>query len=97
MSHFRRAYVPGGSFFFTLVTERRAPILCTETSRAYLHTAIRECQRRWPFRIDAMVLLDEHLHAILTLPEGDTRYSARWGYKAQEFMKSEALDTTAME
>ncbi len=44
-----------------------------------------------------MVLLDEHLHAILTLPEGDTRYPARWGYKAQEFMKSEALDTTAME
>ena len=32
MSHFRRAYVPGGSFFFTVVTERRAPILCTDTS-----------------------------------------------------------------
>ncbi len=29
MSHFRRTYVPGGSFFFTVVTERRAPILCT--------------------------------------------------------------------
>jgi len=33
MSHFRRAYVPGGSFFFTVVTERRAPILCTDTAR----------------------------------------------------------------
>ena len=40
MSHFRRAYVPGGSFFFTVVTERRAPILCTDTSRVFLRTAI---------------------------------------------------------
>jgi putative transposase len=78
MSHFRRAHVPGGYFFFTVVTEQRAPILCTDTSRVFLRTAIRECRQRWTFRIDALVLLDNHLHAILTLPEGDTRYSARW-------------------
>jgi len=78
--HFRRAYVPGGSFFFTVVTERRAPILCTDTSRVFLRTAIRECRQQWPFRIDGMVLLDNHLHPILSLPEGDTRYSARWGW-----------------
>ena len=88
MSHFRRAYVPGGSFFFTVVTERRAPILSTDTSRIFLCTAIRECRQRWPFRIDAMVLLDNHLHAILTLPEGDTRYSARWGWIKKEFTKA---------
>jgi len=80
MSHFRRAYVPGGSFFFTVVTEQRAPILCTDTSRVFLRTAIRECRQHWPLRIDALVLLDNHLHAVLTLPEGDTRYSARWGW-----------------
>jgi len=56
MSHFRRAYVPGGSFFFTVVTERRAPILCTDTSRVFLRTAIRECRQRWPFRIDAIAM-----------------------------------------
>ena len=39
MSDFRRAYVPGGSFFFTLVTERRAPIFRAETARACLGTA----------------------------------------------------------
>ena len=88
MSHFRRAYVPGGSFFFTVVTERRAPILCTDTSRVFLRTAIGECRQRWPFRIDAMVLLDNHLHAILTMPEGDTRYSARWGWIKKEFTKA---------
>ena len=35
-----------------------------------------------------MVLLDNHLHAILTLPEGDTRYSARWGWIKKEFTKA---------
>ena len=78
MSHFRSSYVPGGSFFFTVVTEQHAPVFCMDTSRIFLRTAIRECRQQWPFRIDAMVLLDNHLHAILTLPEGDTRYSARW-------------------
>ena len=61
MSHFWRTYVPGGSFFFTVVTEQRAPILCTDTFRVFLRTAIRECRQRWPFRIDAMVLLDNQL------------------------------------
>jgi putative transposase len=88
MSQFRRKHVPGGSFFFTLVTEPRAPIFCTDSSRRLLGAVIRNCRKRWPFRIDAMVLLDEHLHAIWTLPEGDTRYSARWGWIKKEFTKA---------
>lgn len=35
-----------------------------------------------------MVLLDDHLHAIWTLPDGDTRYSARWGWIKKEFTKA---------
>ena len=89
MSHFRRTYVPGGSFFFTVVTERRAPILCTDTSRIFLSTTtIRECRRQWPFQIDAMVFLDNHLHAILTLPESDTRNSTCWRWIKKEFIKA---------
>jgi putative transposase len=57
-----------------------------------LRTAIRECRQRWSFRIDALVLLDEHLHAILTLPEGDTRYSARWGWIKKELAKAVYLN-----
>jgi putative transposase len=30
--------------------------------------------------MDALVLMDDHLHTLWTLPEGDNRYSARWGY-----------------
>jgi putative transposase len=88
MSDFRRFYVPGGSFFFTVVTERRAPILCLDDSRVLLRKAIMECRRRWPFRIDAFVLLDDQLHAIWTLPEGDSRYPTRWGWIKKEFTKA---------
>lgn len=35
-----------------------------------------------------MVLPDNHLHVILTLPEGDTCYSARWGWIIKEFSKA---------
>jgi putative transposase len=64
MSHYRRAYVPGGSFFFTVVTERRAPIFRTELARTCLRAPFRECLQRWPLHLDALVLLDDHLHAI---------------------------------
>ena len=88
MSNYRRAYVAGGSFFFTLVTERRAPIFRSQIARTCLGTALRDCQKRWLFRLDALVLLDDHLHAIWTLPENDTDYSMRWGYIKKEFTKA---------
>lgn len=34
--------------------------------------------QRYPFEIDAIVVLPEHLHCIWTLPEGDADYSTRW-------------------
>lgn len=39
---------------------------------------MRETKRVQPFRVVAMVVLPEHLHAIWTLPEGDADYFARW-------------------
>jgi putative transposase len=34
---------------------------------------------RHPFRIDAVVILPDHLHCIWTLPPKDTDFSVRWG------------------
>ncbi|HKV12108.1 MAG TPA: transposase, partial [Thermoanaerobaculia bacterium] len=47
-----------------------------------------ECRQRWPFRIDAFVLLKDHLHALWTLPSGDTEYSKRWAWIKKEFTKA---------
>jgi putative transposase len=87
MSDYRRCYLPGGSFFFTAVTERRVAILCSDLARSCLRAAFFDCRRRWPFRVDALVLLEDHLHTIWTLPLNDPDYSKRWGWIKKEFTK----------
>ncbi|MEQ1621804.1 MAG: transposase [Methylococcales bacterium] len=78
MSRYRRADTPGATYFFTVVTYRRRPILCDDQVRAALRDAIKTVQSRYPFTIDAWVLLPDHLHTAWTLPPGDANYSLRW-------------------
>lgn len=78
MPNFRRAFQPGGTFFFTVVTYRRRKILTTQTARESLRQAISSVRDDRPFEIDAFVLLADHLHCIWTLPEGDSDFSERW-------------------
>jgi putative transposase len=79
MSRYRRAKITGASYFFTVVSYQRRPILCDDAVRASLRDAIKTVQKRYPFSIDAFVLLPDHLHCIWTLPSGDSNYSLRWG------------------
>ena len=88
LSDYRRCYVPGGSFFFTVVTERRAGILANDLARDCLRDAIRHCQQRLPFRVDALVILPNHVHAIWTLPTDDFDYSKRWGIIKKYFTQT---------
>jgi len=86
MPNYRRYYVPGASVFFTVVTERRAKILGNDLTRDLLRAAFRDCFERWqPFRVDAMVMLPEHIHAIWTLPPDDCNFSKRWGAIKKHF------------
>jgi putative transposase len=77
MPNYRRAFQPGGKFFFTLVTERRAPIFEDEWVRAILRRAIAEVRTNRPFTLEAIVLLPEHSHLMLGLPDGDADFSTR--------------------
>jgi putative transposase len=77
MPRYRRAHVLGGTFFFTLVTEGRAPFLCDENARKVLRQSIQKCFDARPFILEAIVLLPDHLHMIWTLPEGDDDFSGR--------------------
>jgi putative transposase len=88
MSHYRRCYTPGGSVFFTVVTERRAPILGNRLARDLFRAACREVSQRWPFRIDALVMLRDHVHAIWALPPDDADYSRRWGAIKKHFTEA---------
>jgi putative transposase len=77
MPNYRRAIQPGGTFFLTLVTERRAPLFATDNARALLRSSITNCQKFHPFLLLAIVLLHDHLHLLITLPDGDSDFSRR--------------------
>lgn len=76
--HYRRAFTPGGTFFFTVVTEQRRPIFASAQAVEVLRNAFRTVRTSRPFDIDAMVVMPEHLHCIWTLPPGDADFSTRW-------------------
>ena len=78
MSRYRRDSIPGASWFFTVVTFDRRPVLCDKPVRLARHDAIELTRATRPFSIDAWVLLPDHLHCILTLPDGDADFSTRW-------------------
>jgi len=42
---------------------------------------------RLPFETDAWVILPDHMHAVWTLPEGDSDYSTRWAMVKKEMAK----------
>ena len=78
MSNYRRAHIPGGVYFFTVVTHDRAPVFINEGHVEVLREAFRTVMAVRPFQIDAMVVLPEHLHCIWRMPDGDVDYSSRW-------------------
>jgi putative transposase len=87
MPEYLRWHVPGGTYFFTVVTQGRRPILCADVARRCLREAFDKVRKDWPFEVFAIVLLPDHLHAIWTLPDGDDRYSVRWKRVKEEFTR----------
>ena len=76
MSDYRRYRVPGGTYFLTVnLLERRSDLLVRHID--VLREAVRRTRRERPFAIDAWVVLPEHMHCIVTLPEGDDDFSNR--------------------
>ena len=78
MSNYRRAYFPGGVYFFTVVTFSRLPVFTDEGRVEVLRQAFRKVMATRPFEIDAIVIMPEHLHCIWRMPEGDADFSSRW-------------------
>ncbi len=87
MSEYRRYFVAGGTYFFTVVTDARAPRFDDALARRLLGSVLRRCVLRAPLRVLAIVLLPDHLHCLWTLPPGDSDYSARWNWIKGEFTR----------
>lgn len=80
MPNYRRLYTPGGIYFLTVVTAKRAPIFRDEAARSILRSCFEDVRSQKPFGIDAMVLLPEHFHLLLSLPRDDDDFSSRIGH-----------------
>jgi putative transposase len=78
MPNYRRAFMPGGTWFFTVNLLRRHNNDLLVREVGLLRDTVRKVRVRHPFHIDAWVVLPEHLHAVLTLPPGDTDFGLRW-------------------
>src|SRR5262249_24183376 len=87
MPNYPRARVPGGCWIFTgNLLDRRSRLLVEEI--VALRTAVRSTQQRYHFHIDAFVVLPDHIHALWTLPAGDSDFSLRWRLIKMHFVKA---------
>jgi putative transposase len=75
---YHRVYINGATYFFTLVTHNRKSIFNTIGAVELFNDAITYTNQRMPFKINAYVVLPDHLHSIWTLPENSSDYSTRW-------------------
>jgi putative transposase len=76
MVRYRRNFVAGGTYFFTItLADRRSTALIDHITA--LRAAVRTIRRMHPFMIDAIVVLPDHLHIVTTLPMGDANFSSR--------------------
>jgi putative transposase len=79
MQNYRRIYLPGGTFFLTLVTYNREPLFANSENISFLRSALLTIKYEMPFKIDGAVILPDHIHFLWTLPDGDADYSKRVG------------------
>jgi putative transposase len=87
MPNDRRAFVPGGCWFFTVnLLERRRTLLVDHIET--LRDAVAHTRHHIPFKIDAFVVLPDHLHTVWTLPPGDADFSTRWRLIKTRFAKA---------
>ncbi len=78
MPNYLRPRVTGATIFFTVaLAERGSRLLVDEITR--LRAAVSATRADRPFRVDAWVVLPDHMHCVWTLPGGDRDFSTRWG------------------
>jgi putative transposase len=73
---YRRANIKGATYFITVnLEDRRSNLLTTHID--LLRNAFRLTKARHAFVIDALVILPDHFHLLMTLPVDDANFSQR--------------------
>ena len=88
MPDYRRAWHPGGTYFFTVnLLQRQGNDLLTRYIEL-LRAVVKSGRQRHPFKIHGWVVLPEHLHCVIELPPDDTNHATRWRLIKMEFSKA---------
>src|SRR5215467_3444445 len=87
MVRYRRNFVAGGTFFFTVTLADRTSKVLPDHITA-LRDAMRHARHSRPFGIDAVVVLPDHLHMVMTSPDGDADYPNRWRLIKRRFTEA---------
>lgn len=74
---YRRVFVPGGTYFFTVNLQNRSTTLLTDKIDC-LRFALKKTMFYYPYSIEGLVVLPDHLHMLMHMPETDKDYSVRW-------------------
>jgi len=83
MSNYKRIYLENYSYYLTVVTQNRQPILIDNIE--LLRDSFRRSKRRYNYSIDAIVVLPDHIHMIIT-PENPKEYSKIITYIKRAFI-----------
>ena len=77
MPNYRRAWVAGGTYFFTVnLLERNRRLLVDHVDA--LRNAFAQAHAARRFDVIAAVVLPDHLHCVWQLPPGDSDNAMRW-------------------
>lgn len=79
MPDYRRMFAEGGTFFITIVTHQRVRIFDSPQAVQLLRNVLGQVRGERPFELLGAVVLPDHLHWLIRLPEGDSDYSSRVG------------------
>jgi len=87
MPNYRRAWVPGGTYFFTVNLLRRKSTDLLTQHVGLLRNVVSDVRRKHPFVIHGWVVLPDHLHCVIELPAGDVDFAVRWRLIKSNFSK----------
>lgn len=88
MPDYRRTWHSGGAYFLTVNLLQRTGNDLLVRHIDTLRTIVKSVQTRHPYSIHGWVVLPEHVHCVIELPEGDADFRTRCRLIKIEFSKS---------
>jgi len=88
MPNYRRIWHLGGTYFFTVNLLERGNNDLLVRHIDLLRETIRTVKQRHPFNIHGWVVLPDHIHCVIELPDNDADFPLRWRLIKMGFSKS---------